>query len=386
MDGPEYIEKVGSWLSGAKGYERFPGNRLALGDELVLPGQYHYSLQSGSLVLVKLVDAGGRDEQEMLAGLDGEFRSLASLRTDRGLQFAYQVTVFVFPGPMKEEEVKVLTKAKQVSAISRCYLLPWAVDLAAKKTFVHHGLPRSNFGLLGGDSPLRNVASGELKAETRADLSREEVRLQPGRPWVTFGLIGVCLALAVLTGFSTDDQMLIRFGAKVNSLIGAGQYWRLLTSVFLHFGFLHLAFNMLFLYNLGPGMEALYGHRRYLAIYLAAGILGSISSYAFTPGMSVGASGALFGLIGAYLYFWLRRPRAGRRLGRDMLILLVFNVVFGLINPSVDNWAHFGGLIGGFLASAGVGLPDDEPAWYTKLAALALLCSLAWWGFTHGLQ
>ena len=386
MDGADYINKVSNWLSSARGYNRLPGNSLEPGDEPVLPGEYHYSLQGRSLVLVKLVDAGNRAEQEILAGLDGEFRSLAALRADRGLQFAYQLTVFVFPGPLKEETVKLLTKAKQVSAVSRCYLLPWVVDLAAKETFVHHGLPRSNFGLLGGDSPFSDI--GNLAAEDRLyhPVSREEVRLQAGRPWVTYGLIGICVGLAVLTGFSTDDQVMIRFGAKVNSLITAGEYWRLLTSVFLHFGFLHLAFNMLFLYNLGPGMEALYGHWRYLAIYLAAGLLGSIASYALTPGMSVGASGALFGLIGAYLYFWLRRPKVGRRLGREMLILLVFNVAFGLINPSVDNWAHFGGLSGGFLASAAVGLPDDDGAWYTKLSAIAVLGGLAWWGFSHGVQ
>ena len=76
MDVAEYMNKVANWLSVAKGYSRLPGNRLAAGDEPVVPGEYYYALQGRTLVLLKLVDAARWDEQEILAGLDGEFRSL----------------------------------------------------------------------------------------------------------------------------------------------------------------------------------------------------------------------------------------------------------------------------------------------------------------------
>ncbi len=214
----------------------------------------------------------------------------------------------------------------------------------------------------------------------------EMVETKNRRPWLTYTLISICVGVAVLNGFSTDLMLMTIFGAKVNDLIADGEYWRLVTSVFLHFGALHLAFNMLFLYNMGPVLESIFGRWRYLVIYLTAGVMGSVASFAFSNSISVGASGALFGLMGSLLYFWLSNPELGKRIGKDIIILLAFNIIFGLVNKSVDNWAHFGGLVGGFLTSAFVGLPGEAVSRYKKVAALAGLCILTGLGITYGLQ
>jgi membrane associated rhomboid family serine protease len=129
-----------------------------------------------------------------------------------------------------------------------------------------------------------------------------------------------------------------------------GEWWRLLTSAFLHGSFLHIAFNMFVLFALGPTLERVLGHGRYLALYLLAALGGSVASYVFSDirTVSVGASGAIFGLMGALLV-------AGRRLKSDMrqvAILLGINVVIGFLAPGIDWRAHLGGLLVGALVAA----------------------------------
>jgi rhomboid protease GluP len=137
--------------------------------------------------------------------------------------------------------------------------------------------------------------------------------------------------------------------------VGAHQYWRLLTSTFLHFGIIHIGFNMIVLYQIGPFIERVFGRVRYLAIYLTAGLAGSIVSVSMHP-MSVGAgaSGAIFGLYGAVFGFLLVRrnqlnPLVTKSIGRSAGIFLVYNLLYGSISRTTDLSAHIGGLLAGFL-------------------------------------
>lgn len=165
--------------------------------------------------------------------------------------------------------------------------------------------------------------------------------------------------------------VLIDFGAKVNDYIVAGQTWRLLTATFIHIGVMHLLFNLYALYAFGPMVEGYFGHFRYLAIYFIAGLLGSIASFAFSDAVSAGASGAVFGLAGAIIVYFLRYRenfgRRGRAILQNMLVVIGINFVFGLSMPGIDNWGHFGGLVGGMLGAWGL-LPR-----YVKLDALQTL-------------
>lgn len=149
-------------------------------------------------------------------------------------------------------------------------------------------------------------------------------------------------------------NVLILYGAKDNSLIVQGQYWRFVTPIFLHENALHVGLNMLNFAILGVMLERLIGHTRFLLIYLLTGIISIIASFYFSPqDISVGASGAIFGLVGAYSIFVLVHRRAFPMWGIPALLWLVFiigiNLGIGIFIPNVDNYAHVGGLLSGFL-------------------------------------
>jgi len=152
----------------------------------------------------------------------------------------------------------------------------------------------------------------------------------------------------------TLAAVLISYGAKDNSLILAGQYWRFVTPIFLHVNLLHIALNMLNFFVLGIFLERLVGHLRFLLIYLVTGVISIIASFYFVPQeISVGASGAIFGLVGAYSIFVLAHHKALRGGGIPALVWLVCiigaNLSVGFFIADVDNFAHIGGLLSGFL-------------------------------------
>ena len=137
--------------------------------------------------------------------------------------------------------------------------------------------------------------------------------------------------------------------------IGAHQYWRLLTACFVHFGIIHIGFNMYVLYQIGPFIEMAFGRVRYLVIYFLAGLGGSIVSVLVHPtAVGAGASGAIFGLYGAVFGFLLikRRsldPAATKSIAKSAGIFVLYNVVYGSMNGTTDLSAHFGGLVTGFV-------------------------------------
>lgn len=164
-------------------------------------------------------------------------------------------------------------------------------------------------------------------------------------------------AVTVVLSGSLDPSLgaLYVLGAKDNSAIDGGQWWRLLTPMVLHGGVLHLLFNSWALYALGPGVEAAYGARRFLTIYLLAGLAGSMASYLFNPGpLSVGASGAIFGLLGALAArVFTARSMLGREATKMQFgqigSMIAINLVFGFTVDGIDNAAHIGGLLVGAL-------------------------------------
>jgi rhomboid protease GluP len=175
---------------------------------------------------------------------------------------------------------------------------------------------------------------------------------RPVVTWVLLGMIVVVFGIETLAGGSTNTDVLVRMGAKVTPLIAAGQYWRLLTLMFLHVGLMHLFFNAYALLAIGTELERLLGWGRFLALYLLSGLFGSLASYAFSPNLAAGASGAIFGLIGALgAFFTLHRQQLGnwgqRRLV-NILFLIAINLFLGFTQPGIDNLAHLGGLVSGF--------------------------------------
>jgi rhomboid protease GluP len=149
---------------------------------------------------------------------------------------------------------------------------------------------------------------------------------------------------------------LIDWGANKGSLTLHGEWWRMVTSLFLHGSLLHLAFNMIALWQVGQLVERLFGSVRFTALYLIAGVCGSIASVMWNPNVnSVGASGAIFGIVGGLLAFTRREnsgvpPTVVNDLRGSLFPFLVFNLAAGFLYPHTDNAAHIGGLIGGWLA------------------------------------
>lgn len=205
---------------------------------------------------------------------------------------------------------------------------------------------------------LKQLSSGEsVFLETNSQVGKHFV------PFFTYTLLGINLIvflLMTLAGGSTNQSVLIAFGAKVNTLIQAGQIWRFLTSAFIHIGIMHLAFNLYALWALGPLTEESFGHRRFLTIYILSALGGSIASFLFTTALSAGASGAIFGLLGALLYFSYKRPYLWKSgLGMNLIIVIFVNFGFGLLQPGIDNFAHLGGLLTGTIS--GMVLAKKDP-------------------------
>lgn len=203
-----------------------------------------------------------------------------------------------------------------------------------------------------------NPRGGQLSPPLPEDAAEPQTKWASSR--VTLALIAIntlIFVLMVTKGVSfispTADSVLA-WGADYGPRTLNGQWWRMFTSLFLHFGIIHLAFNMLVLANIGPFMESLSGRVSYLILYIVSGIGGGVASLAWHPTIvSAGASGAIFGLYGGLLGFLLRHrnvlPRETLQpLSKGALTFVGYNIIFGL-RPGVDMAAHLGGLAAGFL-------------------------------------
>ncbi|GAX02699.1 membrane-associated serine protease [Secundilactobacillus pentosiphilus] len=213
-------------------------------------------------------------------------------------------------------------------------------------------------------------------------------------PYITISLIVITILVYMamtLAGGSQNTQVLVDFGAKYNPLILAGQWWRLITPIFLHMGFEHILFNMVTLYFIGFQIEAIFGHWRYLAIFLISGIGGNLASFAFNPNsISAGASTAIFGLFGAFLMlgesFW-ENPYI-RQMTKTFLLFIGFNLVFDIFSVGTDIQGHIGGLVIGFLMAYIVGVPKVGRISTVKrilavIVAILVMIGLYYYGVTR---
>jgi membrane associated rhomboid family serine protease len=184
------------------------------------------------------------------------------------------------------------------------------------------------------------------------------------QPFVTYLILAAIVLIwlmMTLAGGSTNTQVLVDFGANAGwKILIDHEYWRLFTSMFLHVGLTHLAFNAYALFAFGVEMERLYGPARFTVVYLLSGLFGSLVSFAARGPLvlSAGASGAIFGIIGMNLaYFVLHRESFGdfgRQRLMSTLFIIAINLVFGLTVPGIDNFAHMGGLVAGFVLGYGL--------------------------------
>lgn len=243
----------------------------------------------------------------------------------------------------------------------------------------------------------------EEPADTLRILSQELrfSRTMGGRVYGTLGLLGV-LALLFIVIAGVSDILTSRFspiqvpyeyvlllGAKNNDAIRAGEVWRLGTSMLLHGNLFHLAVNAYALWVLGTVLERLYGLRRFLNLFVLSGMGGAVASYLFTDANSVGASGAIFGLLGAAVVFGVKfrgilPARIRRVLTLGLLPWVALNLFIGTVIPEIDNAAHIGGLVTGSVVAIFLGArlqgPPRRVAAFMQWVVLAI--SLGFMGYS----
>ena len=249
--------------------------------------------------------------------------------------------------------------------------------------------------LVEGGARTCPACGASLRGVPGGGLGRMARLLLPGTGSLTIVLVSVNIALSLVawalwgdatsSGFlgllSPPSQALYLLGAKWTSAIASGEVWRLITASYLHAGLLHLLFNCYALMNLGPLIEESFGWRKLFLIYTVSGVLAFAASTVLKPrSLSVGASGALFGLLGFAIVFGrYRAGHVGRAISDHLIRWLLLGVVMFLI-PGIDSAAHLGGL--GCGAVLGLFVDPEEPrtpageAWLRFLTAAAILLTV----------
>lgn len=189
------------------------------------------------------------------------------------------------------------------------------------------------------------------KNEEEAKMNEDVFKMK--KPYVTYSLIGLNTFIFILSLFFN----ILPLFAVNRYFIVHGEYYRLITGIFLHNGVIHLMCNMYSLYVIGTQLESFLGKVKYLIVYLLSGLAGSVLSIFFSNSYSVGASGAIFGLLGSLIYFGYHyRVYLDSVIKSQIIPLIIFNLMLGFTLRGIDNWAHIGGLIGGVFSTMGVGI------------------------------
>jgi rhomboid protease GluP len=203
------------------------------------------------------------------------------------------------------------------------------------------------------DQPIRITADMldvPRPVDVRVDFERG-MGYAPPATLVLIVVLGAVFGWQLSTGALASEESIIAAGALVRERVAQGEWWRLLSATMLHGGVEHIVGNAMSLYILGMASEHAYGTRSMLSIYLASGVAGSVLSAAMGPGPSVGASGAIFGLMGAVMVlFWKHHEELmvrDKRIGIVVAVWALFTIGAGLVTPMIDNAAHLGGMFGG---------------------------------------
>ncbi len=194
----------------------------------------------------------------------------------------------------------------------------------------------------------------DINRKNENDARMNEDVFKPKKPFITYGLIFINVLIYLLCILNNN---LITTLAVNRYFITSGQYYRLITGIFCHASIWHLVFNMYALYIIGMQLESFLGKYKYLAIYLLSGLSGSLLSILFSSNYSVGASGAIFGLMGSLLYFGYHyRVYLDSVVKSQIIPLILINLIIGFSFTGIDNFAHIGGLVGGILSTMALGV------------------------------
>ena len=216
----------------------------------------------------------------------------------------------------------------------------------------------------------------DINKHNENDARKAEKVFKSKIPYITYLLILINVIAYVYTYFIGDSKSIINAFAINGPAIRSGEYYRLITGMFLHGGIFHIIFNMYALYIIGSQLESFLGKIKYTIIYLLSGISGGLLSMLLAGSnvFSIGASGAIFGLMGALLYFGLQyRVYLGNFVRSQLVPLIVFNLILGAMSPGIDNYGHIGGLIGGILTTRALGI-DGKTSKFQEINGVIITC------------
>ena len=200
----------------------------------------------------------------------------------------------------------------------------------------------------------------DINMKNNKENMEAEKILEPKKPIVTFIIIGILVLMFLMQFVFTPIELLYYLGVQ-KDLVRYGEIYRLLTGAFLHLDILHLLCNLYALYVVGKLSESYFGKCKFTLIYLFSALTGSLLSIAMGDSFSIGASGAIFGILGSLLYFGYHyRVYFGNVLLKQIIPVIIFNLAIGFMIDDIDNFAHIGGLIGGLLISKAVGINSKD--------------------------
>ncbi len=279
------------------------------------------------------------------------------------------------------KQIKKKTLSLKLNALNICVDTAQRVDLNNTKLISNINLKTlddiTSNDLLNNSYPKINVNSlkkadnldlilnvtNDINEKTERENKLFEEIFKSKKIIVTPIIIAICISMFLITMIfgngATDIYTLLYYGGNNLLLVQEGQIFRLITGAFLHAGILHLLVNMYSLYIIGSQLEQFVGKIKFAGMYLISALTGSMLSLVFSDGsiVSVGASGAIFGLLGALLYFGYHyRMYLNDVLRRQIVPIIIINLLIGFTVPGIDNAAHIGGLIGGYFAAVAFGL------------------------------
>ena len=349
------------------------------------------------------INVQGVKDEIWLENLNGPYRIIRISCNSIINEEQFEFDIFKMKHIMRQ--IKKKTMSFKINALNICLDLSKKVDEGNIKNIetirvedikdifnseIVKSFPSIKNELLETDDGLELIinVTNDINEKTEKENEKFNDVFSPKRIIFTNIISLICILMYVIVGiygnnfFNFDANVLAKFGANNILLIKNGEIYRLLTCAFLHVGLIHLVVNMYSLRVIGPSVEGLIGKGKFVFIYLISAISASLMSLVFVDSniVSVGASGAIFGLMGALLYFGYHyRLYLNDAIKTQIIPVILFNLVIGFMMPGIDNGAHIGGLIGGYLATMAIGIKNKSTkkdminGWIVLILYLAFL-------------
>lgn len=349
------------------------------------------------------INVQGVKDEIWLENLNGPYRIIRISCNSIINEEQFEFDIFKMKHIMRQ--IKKKTMSFKINALNICLDLSKKVDEGNIKNIetirvedikdifnseIVKSFPGIKNELLETDDGLELIinVTNDINEKTEKENEKFNDVFSPKRIIFTNIISLICILMYVIVGiygnnfFNFDANVLAKFGANNILLVKNGEIYRLLTCAFLHVGLIHLVVNMYSLRVIGSSVEGLIGKGKFVFIYLISAISASLMSLVFVDSniVSVGASGAIFGLMGALLYFGYHyRLYLNDAIKTQIIPVILFNLIMGFMMPGIDNGAHIGGLIGGYLATMAIGIKNKSEkkdminGWIVLILYLAFL-------------